>query len=1075
MRKRGISLILCLCLALGLLPISVSAASVAEAGGWNETLWAKLEGVREDQITAVRYTGPVSGTLNDRDLTYLVRTEDGCVRIDIPGLPAGNYTLTVTTATGTLTESGIRVEAQDRSGFAHFGYTAGVGAYRDDGSLKPGTIVLYVTEENKNTVAVTSKDGTTVTGIGNILNSVGMDVGGGRNSKGGKANTNQDILRKLAADGTPLVIRIVGRVTAPEGLTAYDSIDYGGSVGDNGAMARMSGGKDITIEGIGTGAIMDGWGLHFICQTADYAKGWGKSFEVRNLTFRNVPEDCIGMEGQQENSLNAPVERCWIHHCAFYGPTISNPAESDKDGGDGACDFKRGQYFTNSYCYYEGYHKTNLVGSSDTSLQYHITYHHNYWKNCDSRGPLARQADIHMYNNIFEGQTSYCMNPRANAYIFSEFNLFLNSKDPVSVRSGGVKSYGDSFTACSGDNHATVVTDKSAKVSTSCKYANFDTDPAVSYIPAGKYLLQESIPEMKAVVLSQTGPQKSKLLRPEDVNVSNIPTGRYPTAAVKLDYSKNLNSSTVTAKSGVFDNIVFNVSKTASDCITLGGSTSGCDVVFYVSTAVHITVNQHSGSANPVLLCNAAGEAIQVGSGTAKDLPAGYYYLQSNTYDPGTGKYKEAKLAGLTIRAVDPDAATDPIPTVPPTEPTQPSTGGESGGTNPGNPDSGGVEIPAGSYVHNFTEQDKTSTFFAISGNLSTSKGTVAFQGMNLTKCLKMESATEISFTAPTEGTLILVFGGSTSAAGKSVKIDGQTMTIGADHILTVTVQAGNHTVKKGDSINLFYMAYTSSQQPEHQHSYSATVTLEAGCMTKGLRTYHCGCGHSYTEDIPAKGHSYGDWVVVKEATTKENGLRQQTCGGCGDVISETIPMLPDDSGHVHNYICEVTKEGTCTEAGVETYLCDCGAFYTQSIPAEGHDYESTVVDATCAESGSMTYTCNVCGDSYTAVLPATGNHQFDGGVADGNGTVTYTCTVCGHTQTEEPRPTDPTVPAEPTPPATEAPTEGVTEPTAGVTDPTVPGEKPDDEPDQTWIAVPMGLLAVAVILIVIRRRENER
>jgi len=240
--------------------------------------------------------------------------------------------------------------------------------------------------------------------------------------------------------------------------------------------------------------------------------------------------------------------------------------------------------------------------------------------------------------------------------------------------------------------------------------------------------------------------------------------------------------------------------------------------------------------------------------------------------------------------------------------------------------------------------------------------------------------------------------------------------------------------------------------------------------MTKGLRTYTCSCGHSYTEDIPAKGHSYGGWVVVKEATTKENGLRQRTCGGCGDVLSETVPMLPDGSGHVHNYICEVTRESTCTEAGEETYLCDCGASYTQSIRAEGHDYDTTVVDATCAENGSMTYTCNICGDSYTAVLPATGNHQFDGGVADGGGAVTYTCTVCGHTRTEEPESTEPAVPTVPAPPATEGPTVGATEPMAGVTEPA----EQDDEPVPVWTVIPMGLLAVAVVLILVRRRKKE-
>ncbi|MBQ4282337.1 MAG: hypothetical protein IJB96_00220 [Lachnospira sp.] len=447
----------------------------------------------------------MSGSLTGDALTYLVRDVDGVARVDIPGLKAGTYSITVKTNKGTATKSGIKVEAQDRSGYAHFNYTQGVGAYNDDGTLKSNAIVLYVTDANKNSVTVTSKDGTTVTGIGNILNSAGKDVGTGKTSKGGKTNSNQNIIEKLAKDGTPLVVRIIGSVTAPNGVTAYDSVDYGGSVGDNGYMARMHSGKDITIEGIGNDAEINGWGIHFMALSG--SPEYGKSFEVRNISFRNVPEDCLGMEGVQEGStLTASVERCWIHHCNFYAPKISNPAESDKDGGDGACDFKRGMYFTNSYCYYESYHKTNLLGGSDANLQYHVTYHHNYWNKCESRGPLARQADIHMYNNYFNGQTSYCMNPRANAYIFSEYNIFNSCKNPMQIKSGGIKSFNDTFTNCKGDMDGTIVSSKSTKVSTSCKYANFDTNSSVSYVASGNYKLDTSVSASE--IISTAGVQK---------------------------------------------------------------------------------------------------------------------------------------------------------------------------------------------------------------------------------------------------------------------------------------------------------------------------------------------------------------------------------------------------------------------------------------------------------------------------------------------------------------------------------------------------------------------------------------
>ena len=468
---------------------------VEYAGGWNEMAYLVCSGLNDASVTGVSYSGASNGTLEGDDFKYLVRDVAEGVRVDILGLTPGEYSITLETSKGKVTQPGIVVGAQDRSGYAHFNYDEGVGAYTDGGTIKANAKILYITDDNKDTVTITSKDGTSVTGIGNILNSSGQDTGSGQTSKGGKANTNSGIIKKLAQDGTPLVIRIVGNVSAPAGVTAYDSVDFGGSVGDNGYMARMSAGKDITIEGVGNDATIDGWGIHFMATSAD--PEFGKSFEVRNIAFKNVPEDCIGMEGVQEgNNLTAPVERCWIHNCEFYVPHVSNPAESDKAEGDGACDFKRGQYFTNSYCYYDGYHKTNLVGASDTNYQYHLTYHHNYWKNCESRGPLARQADIHMYNNVFDGQTSYCQNPRANAYIFSEYNVMKDSKDPVTVKSGGVvKSFNDVYINVKGDQQATVVSSRTEKVSSSCKYAGFEMDSSVSYVASGKYSLTEATGE----------------------------------------------------------------------------------------------------------------------------------------------------------------------------------------------------------------------------------------------------------------------------------------------------------------------------------------------------------------------------------------------------------------------------------------------------------------------------------------------------------------------------------------------------------------------------------------------------
>lgn len=548
-----------------------SGVKILGAGGWNEMMYLAASGVSDADVTAVSWTGASTGSLTGDALKYLVRDVDGNLRVDVLGLKAGTYTLNVTTSKGTLSKSGIVVGAQDRSGFAHYNYTSGVGAYNDDGTLKANAVVLYVTEDNKNTVSITSKDGTTVAGIGHILNSAGQDNGSGTTSKGGTPNKNNDIIEKIAKDGTPLVIRIIGNVSAPDGLTEFDSVNYGGSVGDNGFMARMQSGKDVTIEGVGADACINGWGIHFIAETAN--TDLGKSFEVRNIAFKNVPEDCLGMEGQQgDSSLTAPVERCWIHNCEFYAPSIANPAESDKDGGDGACDFKRGQYFTNSYCYYEGYHKTNLVGSSDTSLQYHLTYHHNYWKSCESRGPLARQADIHMYNNVYDGQTSYCQNPRANAFIFSEYNYFTGCKDVCEVTSGGVvKSYMDTIENCRGNAQATVVTDKKQTVDSACLYANFDTNASISYIPSGAYYLQTNTADLKGTFETDGGCMDEMAISSGDQPVVTTVSTSGGGSASTTTTTKVSGTVTVPA-GGVVHN--FTVNGTSSTFFTISGNLS---------------------------------------------------------------------------------------------------------------------------------------------------------------------------------------------------------------------------------------------------------------------------------------------------------------------------------------------------------------------------------------------------------------------------------------------------------------------------------------------------------------------
>ena len=61
----------------------------------------------------------------------------------------------------------------------------------------------------------------------------------------------------------------------------------------------------------------------------------------------------------------------------------------------------------------------------------------------------------------------------------------------------------------------------------------------------------------------------------------------------------------------------------------------------------------------------------------------------------------------------------------------------------------------------------------------------------------------------------------------------------------------------------------------------------------------------------------------------------------CGDKVAE----------HTHSFgDWVVTKEATCTEPGEQTRSCDCGYSETQVIPAKGHDY----VNGVCANCGAV-------------------------------------------------------------------------------------------------------------------------
>ena len=196
---------------------------------------------------------------------------------------------------------------------------------------------------------------------------------------------------------------------------------------------------------------------------------------------------------------------------------------------------------------------------------------------------------------------------------------------------------------------------------------------------------------------------------------------------------------------------------------------------------------------------------------------------------------------------------------------------------------------------------------------------------------------------------------------------------------------------------------------PALGHDLKETVITEPTCGTAGSKEITCSrCDFKDTKEIPATGnHAYGDWVIVKEATCTEEGLRTQTCANCGDVIEEVIPKVD----HTWNE-GEVSKQPTCTENGERTFTCTiCQETKTEvaeDLPAIGHNWSDwEVKDATCTEDGLKTRHCqnDGCNEVESEVIPATG-HTFGEwevttpATCETEGQETRTCADCNETET---------------------------------------------------------------------------
>ena len=110
--------------------------------------------------------------------------------------------------------------------------------------------------------------------------------------------------------------------------------------------------------------------------------------------------------------------------------------------------------------------------------------------------------------------------------------------------------------------------------------------------------------------------------------------------------------------------------------------------------------------------------------------------------------------------------------------------------------------------------------------------------------------------------------------------------------------------------------------------------------------------------------------------------------GNCVQTNTVSINMLP------HTYTSTVTKAPTCSAAGIKTYTCSvCGDTYTESIAATGnHTYvQVKSVPSDCVNKGFHMFACSACEDSYKEYLPLA-DHTY-ASICDTQ------CNLCGNTR----------------------------------------------------------------------------